>query len=41
MAKYLRLAAVLALAGYAAYRYWQDQQLASRQRWAAGTDPVD
>lgn len=41
MAKYLRLAAMVALAGYAAYRYWQDQQLPARQRWAEGTDPVE
>jgi predicted negative regulator of RcsB-dependent stress response len=41
MAKYFRLAVVAILAGYAAYRYWQDRQLPARQRWAEGTDPVE
>jgi|GEM_PF-2733590 hypothetical protein len=41
MAKYLRITAVLALVGYAAFRYWQDRWLPTRQRWAEGTDPVE
>ena len=36
----LRMVAVLAAAGYGAWRWWQESRRGSAEAWAAGTDEI-